>query len=306
MKLKRHKVEGVPFQQARWIGHKITPEVVILHDTASAIEAGSAAAYLKDNARKVSVHFVVERDGSIVQQVPTNRQANHAGRSHYHGRDHVNGFSIGIEIVNPGRMEDVGGGFARTWFGQSFRIAQREGVAAAAVGELVDIRRAYTKENGDGLWMSYTPEQIIATMTLLSVLFDGIPTLRDVRTHWYVSPGRKIDTNPLFPLDQVRSAALGREEPSEDDADERSEEAVDDTGGAGFQATIRIGGEDGLNMRRWPSFNPNVIAQIPEGITVPVLRDGWFGEGAHRQHWLKVAYAGQHGWIASPYTDWED
>lgn len=30
--------------------------------------------------------------------------------------------------------------------------------------------------------------------------------IEEIITHWLISPGRKIDTNPLFPLEQVRAA----------------------------------------------------------------------------------------------------
>jgi N-acetylmuramoyl-L-alanine amidase len=80
MRLKRHKIEGIPFNAAKWIGATITPELLVIHDTASRLQTGNAARYLRDNPAKVSVQFILERDGSLEQQVPTNRRANHAGR----------------------------------------------------------------------------------------------------------------------------------------------------------------------------------------------------------------------------------
>jgi AmpD protein len=47
---------------------------------------------------KVSAHFLVRRDGEVVQFVPTTRRAWHAGRSCCEGRERVNDFSIGIEL----------------------------------------------------------------------------------------------------------------------------------------------------------------------------------------------------------------
>lgn len=47
---------------------------------------------------KVSSHFLVRRDGELVQYVPVNRRAWHAGNSCYDGRDCCNDFSIGIEL----------------------------------------------------------------------------------------------------------------------------------------------------------------------------------------------------------------
>ena len=47
---------------------------------------------------KVSSHLLIERDGSLVQFVPFNKKAWHAGVSSFKGRENCNEFSIGIEL----------------------------------------------------------------------------------------------------------------------------------------------------------------------------------------------------------------
>jgi AmpD protein len=47
---------------------------------------------------RVSAHALVRRDGEIVQYVPFDRRAWHAGRSVWLGRERCNDFSIGIEV----------------------------------------------------------------------------------------------------------------------------------------------------------------------------------------------------------------
>ena len=47
---------------------------------------------------KVSSHILIKRDGSIIQFVPFNMKAWHAGVSNYKGREDCNEFSIGIEL----------------------------------------------------------------------------------------------------------------------------------------------------------------------------------------------------------------
>ena len=47
---------------------------------------------------KVSSHLLIERDGSLVQFVPFNKKAWHAGVSTFKGRENCNEFSIGIEL----------------------------------------------------------------------------------------------------------------------------------------------------------------------------------------------------------------
>ena len=47
---------------------------------------------------RVSAHLLVRRDGELVQYVPLERRAWHAGPSSFQGRDRCNDFSIGIEL----------------------------------------------------------------------------------------------------------------------------------------------------------------------------------------------------------------
>ena len=46
----------------------------------------------------VSAHLLVRRTGELVQYVPFDRRAWHAGNSCYEGRENCNDFSIGIEL----------------------------------------------------------------------------------------------------------------------------------------------------------------------------------------------------------------
>jgi AmpD protein len=47
---------------------------------------------------KVSAHFLVRRDGRVLQFVSCNARAWHAGVSNFGGRDQCNDFSVGIEV----------------------------------------------------------------------------------------------------------------------------------------------------------------------------------------------------------------
>jgi AmpD protein len=47
---------------------------------------------------RVSSHFLIRRDGSLVQFVPCSQRAWHAGASSWQGRSRCNDFSIGIEL----------------------------------------------------------------------------------------------------------------------------------------------------------------------------------------------------------------
>ena len=47
---------------------------------------------------QVSAHLLIKRDGSIIQFVPFDKRAWHAGESSFNGQDNCNDFSIGIEL----------------------------------------------------------------------------------------------------------------------------------------------------------------------------------------------------------------
>lgn len=47
---------------------------------------------------KVSAHFLIRRDGRIIQFVPISMRAWHAGLSNFCGRERCNDFSVGVEL----------------------------------------------------------------------------------------------------------------------------------------------------------------------------------------------------------------
>ncbi len=59
----------------------------------------SAHSYFKAlQGMRVSAHLLIKRDGSILQFVPFDKRAWHAGESDFNDRDNCNDFSIGIEL----------------------------------------------------------------------------------------------------------------------------------------------------------------------------------------------------------------
>lgn len=80
---------------------------IVIHYTASLNIEGTIA-WFKSRSSKVSAHYVIGRDGRVVQMVADDQIAWHAGRSamrphladgHPQKEPNVNAFSIGIELV---------------------------------------------------------------------------------------------------------------------------------------------------------------------------------------------------------------
>ena len=181
------RIAGVPWKKARASGGAMTPKFIVLHDTAGRLEKGSSVNWFCDPKCTTSAHFVVERDGSITQMVRTDRRAFHAGVSKWNGISGLNSCSVGIEIVNPGKMDQKG----TAWFGKAVDASQ--------------IVNKASSNHGSGHWLPYTPAQIDAVVSICRAVVEEYPDCNEIVTHWMISPGRKIDTNPLFPLDEVRS-----------------------------------------------------------------------------------------------------
>jgi len=76
-----------------------TINCLVLHATVEPSTEGTMGIFLTPT-RKVSAHFVVGRDGRVVQMVPIERRAWHAGPSVLDGTPGVNDYSVGIEMVN--------------------------------------------------------------------------------------------------------------------------------------------------------------------------------------------------------------
>ena len=54
--------------------------------------------YAEIYTRKVSSHFLIRRNGALIQFVSTLQRAWHAGASQWQGRERCNDFSVGIEL----------------------------------------------------------------------------------------------------------------------------------------------------------------------------------------------------------------
>lgn len=62
------------------------------------LDCGAHPYFRSLDGLRVSAHLLVRRDGSLVQFVPFNQRAWHAGRSEWRGREQCNDFSVGIEL----------------------------------------------------------------------------------------------------------------------------------------------------------------------------------------------------------------
>ena len=101
MEIINNKLTEVEYRPSPNHGGIITPTYIIEHFTA-ADTAESAISWMDSPVSKVSAHLHIDRNGKIVQLVPFNIQAWHAGVSTFRDVVGLNSHAIGIEIQNTG------------------------------------------------------------------------------------------------------------------------------------------------------------------------------------------------------------
>lgn len=119
----------------------------------------------------VSSHYLVDVDGTIVQLVDDEKKARHAGVSFWRGREEINEYSIGIELVNSGFEPFEDAQIQATIelckdLKTRHNIIERNIVAHAdiAPNRKVDPSKYFNwkllNENGIGLYSTKTPNEI--------------------------------------------------------------------------------------------------------------------------------------------------
>lgn len=205
MKIVNHRLvradgSPMPFVASPNQGGVLRPEYLVIHYTAGSSAEG-AIAWFRNPQAQAAAHLVIARDGAITQMVPFNRIAWHAGKSLWDGRSGLNGFSIGIELDNAGRLERVG---SRWVSAVSKRTYPDDDVLLANHRH----DRPGTPPSG---WHEYTEAQIEACLAVGLLLMQRY-NLKDVLGHEDIAPGRKTDPGPAFPMASYRARLLGRHE----------------------------------------------------------------------------------------------
>jgi N-acetylmuramoyl-L-alanine amidase len=178
-------------------GHgRLKPLYLVLHFTAGGSTEGAVEWFLNP-AAKASAHVLIGRDGKVIQMVPFDCRAWHAGVSRWGELEGLNAYSIGIELVNWGRLSKSAGGKWRTW-----------SKAEIDAGEVTIARHRH--EPADAGWHEYTPAQIESLIQVATALHAAYE-FTDILGHDDIAPGRKTDPGPLLPLGSIRSRVLGRE-----------------------------------------------------------------------------------------------
>jgi N-acetylmuramoyl-L-alanine amidase len=180
-----------------WANNK--PLYLIIHYTADTNINGTINHFkTRYSSGNASAHIIIDRDGTVVQMVKFNRKAWHAGVSEWGKIRSLNHFSIGIELVNAGKLEKTQSGNWHNWSGR--RVKPEEVIVQAHKNDKYQISYG---------WQLYQMEQIQSLIEVSKALHDTYSFL-DVLGHDDISPGRKIDPGPAFNMISFSSMVMGR------------------------------------------------------------------------------------------------
>lgn len=184
------------------------PDLVVIHHTGSD-SVQEALAVLTAAPRKVSAHYLIGRDGRILQLVDERKRAWHAGVSWWGGVRDVNSLSIGVELDNNGNEPFPDAQISALLvllanLGERYRIpvANYVGHADVAPGRKVDPSVWFPWEalarRGFGLWcdapFAPAPASFDLDLALTALGYD--PTQPEAARHAFLmhfAHGRPLD-----------------------------------------------------------------------------------------------------------------
>jgi N-acetylmuramoyl-L-alanine amidase len=266
-----HRDDGTPypFKPSPNVGGVIKPRWLVIHYTASG-SASEAINWFANPQSKVSAHVVIGKDGSITQCVPFNVRANHAGQSSWKGVSGLNSHSIGFELDGFGFLGNQGAG---KWKFRNTSIPDSDVVVAT--------HKFGTPKGG---WPRYPEAQLKATLELAQLIMQTYG-LEDVVGHDDISPGRKQDPGPTFPMETFRAQAKGQ--PAQPAA------------ATGPRPIARFRVKSTLNVRSGPAPTNPTVAGSP-------LQAGAVVRGAEDQNgWKRIVAEGGSvaGWVSAQFLE---
>lgn len=201
MKILRHRLHHDDSSPYEWRpspnrGGRLQPEYLVMHYTAGR-GLRESVDWLTSRQSRASAHVVIGRDGTIVQLVAFDTVAWHAGASSWEGLRGLNQWAIGIELDNAGNLMRQDSRW-RAWFGDTY-------------GPEDMLEATHKHESEPAGWHVYPGVQLDAALELSALLVQRYGLL-DVVGHDDISPGRKTDPGPAFPMASFRSRIFGRGE----------------------------------------------------------------------------------------------
>lgn len=190
MKIENHLLSTAIRKSTPNMGGSIEPKGIVYHYT-NGNGGQNAAHWLSQPRAKASAHLVISRDvkNEVIQLVPFNRKAWHAGPSAYQGLRGLNNHFIGFEIDNMGPLTLRGDGKLWNSYGRVSKWKPKDCIEA------------------DGkFWLTYPEWQLDLIEEISIKLIEAYPTIRWGVSHEEIDTrGWKLDPGPAFPMDRFRN-----------------------------------------------------------------------------------------------------
>jgi N-acetylmuramoyl-L-alanine amidase len=178
----------------------VNPKYLILHctDTTSSMQ-NNVASFLRPEYND-SAHLLIGRNGEIVQFVPFNLRARHAGGGRWYDvPGNMNSWSLGIELLNAADLDENDQG----------EIHKR----GVLIPEEDRVYLQHRLQYSPRWWQIYPQAQVDAALTVTRLLFQTYDTMEDVMMHdEIVPPNIRIDPGPAFPMQWFHAQVLGLDE----------------------------------------------------------------------------------------------
>lgn len=272
--IRSHKLlrdsRAVDFLRSPYVGATLPDptKILVIHFTFGGTGRSSAEWFRDPSNRGSSAHVVVDRDGSVIQCVPFDTVAWHAGKSRWRDLVGLNQYALSIELANWGYLQPAGDGWA------SYTGAR---VSEPFIG-------VHKNGNPDGSrssigWERYSEVQFSTAIDIARVFVDTYG-VEEIIGHDDIAPDRKWDPGPAFDILRMRAQVFGDR---------------------GHSADIRMKvlPSDGLNLRAGPGIQYDVRKLLSKGTIVqPIERD---------RRWISVSVIGPSGeptdtgWVNSEY-----
>ena len=223
------------------------PRFLVVHFTFGGSARSSAEWFDDPDNPGSSAHLVIEREGSVIQCVPFDTVAWHAGRSTWKGISGLNRHSIGIELANWGYLKRHDGG----WASYTGKLIPNPVLAVHKNGN----PDASTQPIG---WEPFPEAQFQSLVEIVRALVETYG-ITEIVGHDDIAPTRKWDPGPAFDMTRLRSLVFGGRGDDGDDV-------------------LVVEPASGLNLRKGPGASFEVIRLLAAGTRVkPLGQEGkWY------------------------------
>jgi len=210
VKISDHKLVDVTYRDAADKGDFLTPSFLVMHFTAGGSTQGSVNWLTSKDQHYLSAHVIISREGELIQTVPFNRKAYHAGLSQWKDLRFLNNYSIGIELANWGYCGKAS--VPKSW--TDYELSKSD-----------CIWETHKYGQPEGWWEKFPKAQINAATELAKLLYEAYP-IQEILGHDDISPGRKTDPGPAFPMNTFREQVTGSASFLSDDLEEDREDKI--------------------------------------------------------------------------------